>query len=106
MQNTDENVDYDKIVNRESIRLNMSLDEAEKLSRATSKPIFAFLHFPPVWSEFVCRPIIDVLKSHDIKHCYFGHVHGSYSCPDSFTYDNIRFHMISADFLDFQPRIV
>ena len=106
MQNTEENVDYDKIVNREAIRLNMSLGEAKKLSVQTNKPIIAFLHFPPVWSEFVCQPIIDVLKSYEIKHCYFGHVHGSYAHSDAFEHSGIRFHMISADFLDFLPRIV
>ncbi|MBE6576659.1 MAG: serine/threonine protein phosphatase [Ruminococcaceae bacterium] len=106
MQNAEENVDYDKIVNREAIRLNMSLSEAQNLSGQTGKPIIAFLHFPPVWGEFVCRPILDVLKKYDISTCYFGHIHGSYAHSDSFNFDNITFRMISADFLDFLPRIV
>ena len=46
------NADYEKIVNREVIRLRLSLDEAKKLSEQTGKEIIAFFHFPPVWSDF------------------------------------------------------
>ena len=106
MQNAEENVDYDKIVNREAIRLDMSLNQAKLLRADTEKEIFVFLHFPPVWSDFVCQPILDVLKKHEISRCFFGHIHGSYSQPESFEFENIRFSMISADFLDFMPKIL
>ncbi|MBE6535201.1 MAG: serine/threonine protein phosphatase [Ruminococcaceae bacterium] len=106
MQNTEEDVDYDKIVNRESIRLKMSLDEAIKLRGETDREIVVFLHFPPVWGEFVCRPIINLLKEYNIKRCYFGHIHSVYSYPETFEFENVKFHIISADFLDFLPRIV
>lgn len=106
MQNAEENVDYNKIVNRESIRLDMSLSAAVNLRADTDKPILAFMHFPPVWSDFVCQPILNVLKKHEITKCYFGHIHGSYAQPSCFEYDGITFYMISADFLDFLPRIV
>ena len=106
MQNAEETVDYDKIVNREAIRLNLSLSNAKSLSEKTNKEILVFLHFPPVWGDFVCKPIFDVLKAYDIKRCYFGHIHGSYSCPDVFEYENIKFYLISSDFLDFIPKIV
>ena len=106
MQNVEENVDYDKIVKRESIRLQMSLSTAINIKATTNKEIIAFLHFPPVWGEFVCQPILDVLKKYNIKRCYFGHIHGSYAHPDVFEYENINFYMISADFLDFIPKIV
>lgn len=106
MQNAEENVDYDKIVNREAIRLDMSLSQAKALQGDSDKEILVFLHFPPVWSDFVCRPILDVLKKHKISKCYFGHIHGSYSQPESFEFENISFSMISADFLDFMPKIL
>ncbi len=106
MQNTEEDVDYDKIINREAIRLRMSLSEAVALKGDTDREIVVFLHFPPVWGEFVCSPIIDLLKEYNIKRCFFGHIHGVYSSPDVFEFENIKFYMISADFLDFLPRIV
>ncbi len=106
MQNTDECVDYDKIVNRECIRLRMSLEYAKKLQAASDKEIVAFLHFPPIWGEFVCEPILALLEEYKIERCYFGHIHGIYAQPDTFVYNGIHFSMISADFLDFLPRIV
>ena len=47
------NADFDKVNNREVIRLKIGLDEAKRLqSEAPEKEIVAFFHFPPVWSEF------------------------------------------------------
>ncbi len=106
MQNTEEKVDYDKIINRESIRLKMSLESAVKLQAGGHREIIAFFHFPPVWGDFVCQSIIDLLLEYGIKRCYFGHIHGNYTGSDSFEYQNIKFHLISADFLDFLPKII
>ena len=106
MQNADEKVDYDKIVKREAIRLDLSLKCANELKRETNREIVVFLHFPPVWGGYICQPIFEVLKKHKIYRCYFGHIHGNYSQPDMFEHDSVKFHMISADYLDFIPRIV
>ncbi len=106
MQNAEENVDYSKIINREVIRLNMSLEQAQKLRKNTDKEIVVFLHFPPVWSEFRCEPILELLKKYKIERCYYGHIHGNYQCSDCFEDSGIKFYMISADFLNFLPKIV
>lgn len=106
MQSTDAQVDYNKIINRETIRLKLSLDNAVKLKASSEKEIIVFLHFPPVWGDFICTPIIDVLEQYEIKRCYFGHIHGNYACPEIFKYKNIDFNIISADFLNFIPKIV
>lgn len=106
MQNTDEKVDYAKIINRETIRLRMSLDAAVKLKGDTKKEIVAFLHFPPIWGDFVCEPILKLLDEYKIQRCYFGHIHGSYTVPDAFEHNGIKFYIISADYLDFLPKIV
>ena len=106
MQNVEENVDYAKIVNREAIRLKMSLDAAKKLQGDGEKQINVFLHFPPVWGEYVCSQILNVLIEYNIKRCYFGHIHGVYYVPSSFEHSGIRFSLISADFLEFLPQIL
>ncbi len=107
-QNTVGTVDYMRIVNREVIRLRMSLDEALKLRNATQNdlPILVFLHFPPVWSGFVCREIVDVLKEYGITTCYFGHIHGAYTSPRTFRFEGIDFILCAADHLDFVPLTV
>lgn len=98
--------DHAKIINREAIRLRLSLEEAQKLSEQSGKPIIAFLHFPPVWSDFRCEEILNLLKEFKVTRCYFGHIHGSYAHPSHFFGDNIEFRMISADFIDFLPQII
>ena len=96
--------DYEKIVARECLRLGMSLDEADKLKAANpDAETVVFLHFPPVFGDFICEPLVEVLKSRGIRDCYFGHIHGVYNVPGNFEYGGIRMHLISADFLDFYP---
>lgn len=103
-KNAPDSADFDKIVAREVIRLKLSLDEAEKLREQNhGAEILVFLHFPPVMGEFVCRPIIDVLKEHGIKRCYFGHIHASYELPPKFEFEGVDFYITSADYLEFTP---
>lgn len=104
-----DSVDYKKIVNREVIRLKLSLDDAVKLQNETettegfSPPISVFLHFPPVWTDFICREFIDTLHAYNIKQCYFGHIHGMYRQPRTFDFEGISMTLVSSDFLDFHP---
>ena len=100
-QNTVGEVDYDKIINREVTRLKISLDAGKKLQEECGLPMLVFLHFPPVWNDFICREIVDTLKEYDIKTCYFGHIHGSYSVPRRFEFEGIEMVLTSADFLNF-----
>ena len=102
-QNTVGDVDYNKIVLREALRLETSLTAAENISNG--KRILAYFHFPPVYNGFVCRELVDVLHSHGVTDAYFGHIHGTYNVPKTVEFEGIRFTMISADFLDFIPMI-
>ena len=106
MQTASQNVDYTKIINREVIRLRMSLDEALKLRENTNKEILVFLHFPPVWSDFRCEEILRLLNEYNIKRCFFGHIHSNYTAPSVFFEGEIEFKLISADFLDFIPQFI
>ena len=103
-QHTVGNVEHAKIVNREAIRLRLSLEEAVRL-RGDDKdlPIVVFLHFPPVWNDFVCREILNVLHEFEIKTCYFGHIHGAYYAPRTQSFEGIDFTICAADYLNFTP---
>ncbi len=100
-------VDYDKIINRELIRLKLSLDEAVRLQKETYEttgakpPISVFLHFPPVWMDFVCRPIVEVLHAYGAPDCYFGHIHGFYNAPACFDFEGIQMRLVASDALNF-----
>ena len=106
LQNTsNDDVEYQKIVNREALRLKMSLDEAKKLQENNEK-ILVFFHFPPVFNNFVCTELISILQEYEIEQCYFGHIHGSYSIPKTTRYNGISFTLVSADYLNFVPLIL
>ena len=100
-------VDYEKIVNREVIRLKLSLDCAVKLQkefeneRGFKPPISVFLHFPPVWLDFVCRPFVDTLHEYGNPDCYFGHIHGMYNAARESEFEGIPLHLIASDAMDF-----
>ena len=96
--------DYQKIVSREAARLLKSLTDAERLDGEREKLVF--LHFPPVWGDFVCGEFLDVLHKFNVKRCYFGHIHGLYNIPASFVHEDIKFTMTSADFLNFAPLFI
>ena len=83
----------------------MSFAEGERLRGEREMTVLCYLHFPPVFGGFVCREIVDVIKAHGVRHCYFGHIHGKYDCPRYFEFEGIGFSMISADFLNFVPMI-
>ncbi len=106
--NIPDDTDYEKLTNREAGRLRLSLEAGEALRRSLpeceTRETLVFLHFPPVWNGIACRPIIDVLKEFSVTRVFFGHVHGNYTVPSSFVFEDITFSLISADFLNFCPR--
>ena len=103
-QKTVGDVDYEKIVAREAQRLEISIKEAVRIKEENPNlPILVFLHFPPVYADCICDKIMDVLKKYEIRHCYYGHIHNNYSVPRQFTFDNITFTMVAADYLNFAP---
>jgi predicted phosphohydrolase len=89
-----------KVLLREVGRLRTSV----KAAVDTGLPPVAFLHYPPVWGDQVCKPFLDVLQEFGVTHCYYGHVHG-YGIRQAFngTYDGISLQLVSADALQFTP---
>lgn len=100
------NTDFHKLTAREELRLRMSLKAAKELSVASGKEIIAFMHFPPVWGDTVSEGLVRALDEYGVRRVYFGHIHGNYTLPTEFTYENLKMRLISADFLNFIPKIV
>jgi len=96
--------DFDKIVAREAGRLEMSIRSAMALQGAeNATEMLCFLHFPPLYRDQICQPLINVMARYGIRRCYYGHIHGVYDQPATVTRDGIDFRLISADFLSFRP---
>ncbi len=101
-----ENTDPEKIAAREVIRTEMSIKSALELGDREAE-LIAFFHFPPVYKDFVCRGIVDLLHEYGIRRCYYGHIHGNYEMPQTICFENIDMTLVSADYLRFVPyRIV
>lgn len=91
----------EKVLNREVLRLKMSLDSAQ------SDEKIVFLHYPPITANESCEEILFLLKEYGIKKCYYGHLHGvaaRFSIDDKI--DDIDFKLISADRLNFTPYLI
>lgn len=99
-------VDFDKVIAREAGRLRMSLSAAGNCDGYGKKETIAFMHFPPVWNGREVTPILDTLIEFGIKRCYVGHIHGNYLAPPLIEHRGIEFILVSADYLDFIPRII
>ncbi len=103
-KNAPKEADYDKIVAREAGRLDLSLEMGVKMD--SEKEPVVFLHFPPVYRDYVCREIVDVLHKHGVKKVFYGHIHGVYSLPNTFEFEGIDFTITSADYQNFIPLLI
>ena len=90
-----------KVLNREVGRLRMSIDAAEQ----TGKEPVVFLHYPPYFRGIECKEIMDVLTEHNIKRCYYGHLHGkhTHNLANVGNYKGIEFKLIACDYTQFKP---
>ena len=105
-RNAPENADFDKLVNRETQRLQASLKMARALKADGEKEIIVFMHFPPYWNEKPCESMINLFHEYGIRRVYFGHIHGNYTVEPTFNYEGIDMSLISADYLSFIPKII
>ena len=84
------------------LKFNINNGSVTTTSGVTSGNTFFYSYF----ADYSCDPILEILKEYDIKHCYFGHIHGCYNVNGHFNYQGIDFNMISADYLDFIPLFI
>lgn len=94
----------EKVLRREVQRLEASIKSALSVNL---EPM-VFMHYPPIFSSNFNYDILEILYRYNIKDCYYGHVHGRQAhglCVTN-TYDDINFHLISSDYLQFVPEKV
>lgn len=92
-----------KILNRESIRLELSLKSAKK--DYPNKDIFVFMHYPPILKDRQVNTVFtDMMEKYDVKKCFYGHLHAN-GIKNAFcgNNNNVIFSLISADYLKFMP---
>ena len=95
----DHGTEHDKkIMLREIGRLETSLKAAGERQK------LVFLHYPPKYQSYACEEILQLLQTHRVQLCCYGHIHGK-GCSGAFQgqIGETRFRMVSADYLDFVP---
>ena len=94
-----------KLINRELIRLEISLQEGIN-KFGTDKEIIVFMHYPPITKAKIVAEeemqFVKLMKKYNVKRCYYGHLHGA-SINDAVqgNIEGIDFKLVSADGLDF-----
>lgn len=95
--------DEQNVLLREVGRLEASL----QAGLALDKEPLVFLHYPPVYGEYVCQEIMDVLRRYPVKRCWYGHLHGA-ARRKAFTgsFEGVEMRLISADHVNFFPQLI
>ena len=92
------------IILREQGRLERSLIEAEKFN---CEKIFAILHYPPFDEQRRPTKMMEIMKSHGVTDCIYGHIHGKQNfnnLPKEL--EGIQLHLTSSDYLNFKPLLL
>jgi len=66
-----------------------------------------FLHYPPVYGDYVCDEIMGVIARYGVRRCWYGHLHGA-ARGKAITgnYEGVSMKLISADSVGFFPQLV
>ena len=94
-----------KMLNREKIRLELSIEDGIK-KYGKDKEIIVFMHYPPITlsclSQKINMDFIETMEKYKINKCYYGHLHGtSHKDAVEGNIHGIDLKLISADYLDF-----
>lgn len=86
-----------KILNREIIRMKLSLESA------TEKEKIVFMHYPPVLSNSDFDKFHRLFLEYGISNVYYGHLHGNKIKDTIQEKDGIFYNCISSDQINFTP---
>ena len=96
-----------KLLNRELLRLELSLKKAEELKENNKQEIIVFMHYPPITNQNIksneTTQFVEVMEKYNVKRCYYGHLHST-SIQEAVEgrYKGIKFKLVSADGLNFK----
>jgi predicted phosphohydrolase len=99
----------EKILRRESLRFQLSLEKAKKIAEenpledGTLPEIICFSHYPILTPTVRENPIFDVLKKFGVRRVYYGHLHNWGTKPLIEHQDGIDFSLVSSDYRSFTP---
>lgn len=95
-----------KMINREAIRLKLSIEDGIQ-KYGNNKEIIVFMHYPPITQNSIKNnqflDFVKIMKQYNIKRCYYGHLHGkSHQDAVEGDFQEINFKLVSCDYLNFE----
>ena len=87
-----------KIMARELMRLETSLQAAGEREK------YVFLHYPPIYGNYVCEEILELFEKYGVTLCCAGHIHGKgHALRFEGERNGTQYRLVSSDFLGFRP---
>lgn len=88
----------EKMLNRETLRLKMSLDNAKAL-QTNGEDIICMMHYPPFEKGRLSSPYTRLFEEYGVKCVVYGHLHGKQyvSHPLEITINDITYYLTSCD---------
>lgn len=95
-----------KIVKRELIRLELSINDAIQ-RYGTNKKIIICMHYPPITNGNLAKEeelqFLKIMKKYNVEKCLYGHLHGvAINSAVEGVIEGIEFKLVSADGLNFK----
>lgn len=90
-----------KYINRELIRLELSITQAKKLQQNQHDKIIVMLHYPPFNSRLEDTAFTDLISKHNISTVVYGHLHGkNIRYTPIVNKGNTNYYLTSCDILE------
>lgn len=86
----------EKIFNREIIRLEMTLQAAQKMRNENDK-VFCMMHYPPMNALKEDSPFSLLLEKYKVDKVIYGHLHGLKNVETYFIKNGIEYYLTSCD---------
>ena len=97
----DNGEDAKKIIRREALRLEMSIQDGIK-KYGEDKDTIVMMHYPPVIMDNLENVFTEILKKYNVKTCIYGHLHGAaHKTLVDGMIDGINYIMVSCDYTKF-----
>jgi len=90
-----------KLYRRELERMKLTLERAAELKEPEQKLVY-MMHFPPV-VEGEPSKFAELLSRAEVSLCLYGHLHEKWSASVNMDYGGVRYRIVSADYLNFEP---
>ena len=86
-----------KIYNRELIRLDMTLQSAQKLKTSDEDKIICMLHYPPYTFKEEDNEVTNLIEKYNVSKVVYGHIHANCKQNLVLNKNGVEYYLTSCD---------